>query len=84
MKPIRLSGHAVSYFFRRGFTKEEVETTIRGTRWEPAEQGRFECRKNFPFGQEWNGKAYSFKQLRPIFVEDENEIVVVTVYVYYY
>jgi cyclophilin family peptidyl-prolyl cis-trans isomerase len=44
----------------------------------------FECRKNFPFNQEWNGRAYLFKQVRPIFVEDENEIVVVTVYVYYY
>jgi hypothetical protein len=84
MKPVRLSGHALSYSLQRGFTIEQVEMAIRGARWEPAEQGRFECRKDFPFGQEWNGKVYSFKQLRPIFVVEENEIVVVTVYVYYY
>ena len=45
--------------------------------------GRLECRKDLPFGREWNGRLYSTKQVRPIFVEEEREIVVVTVYVYY-
>jgi hypothetical protein len=29
MKPIRLSAHAIGYISRRGFTKIEVEETIR-------------------------------------------------------
>lgn len=33
---------------------------------------------------EWNGKYYSIKMLRPIFIEETAEIVVVTVYTYYY
>jgi len=30
----------------------------------------------------WNGVRYGTKQVRPIFVEESDEIVVVTVYVY--
>ena len=51
--------------------------------WEPAERGRRECRRNFPFHQEWHGIVYATKQIRPIFVDEPEEIVVVTVYVYY-
>ena len=39
---------------------------------------------NFPFNSEWNGRWYRTKQVRPIFVEEEEEIVVVTVYTYYF
>ena len=83
MKPIRLSAHALSYADRRGFTREEVAQAIRTGTWETAELGRLQCRKEFPFGKEWNGKLYAAKQVRPIFVEEETEIVVVTVYTYY-
>lgn len=43
-----------------------------------------ECRMNFIYGRIWNGKRYETKQVRPIFVEQAEEIVVVTVYVYYF
>ena len=43
-----------------------------------------QCRKDFVFGKDWNGKTYRTKQVRPIFVEEADEIVVVTVYVYYF
>ena len=84
MKPIRLSAHATGYINRRGFTIAEGEEAIRTSRWQPAELGRLECRKNFAFGNEWNGKVYATKQVRPVFVEEANEIVVVTVYTYYF
>ena len=42
-----------------------------------------ECRKVFPFDREWNGRGYASKEVRPIFVEEADEIVVVTVYTYY-
>lgn len=32
----------------------------------------------------WNKRVYTTKQVRPIFVEESNEIVVITVYVYYF
>jgi hypothetical protein len=82
MKPIRLSGHARSYCASRGFTAEEE--AIRGGSWAKAELGRLEARRDFPFNAEWNGRRYATKQVRPIFVDEPNEIVVVTVYTYYY
>lgn len=83
MKPVRLSAHALSYITKRGFTVAEVEETIRSGKWEPAELGRTECRKTFAFNQEWNERVYATREVRPIFVEEADEIVVVTVYTYY-
>jgi hypothetical protein len=84
MKPIRLSAHAMGYTLRRGFTPAEVEVAIRTCPWRPAEMGRMECRKDFKFGKEWNGKRFATKQVRPVFVEDATEIVIVTVYTYFF
>ena len=84
MKPIRLSAHASGYAIRRGFTLAEVEDAIRTCPWYPAEIGRMECRKDFKFGKEWNGKRFDTKLVRPVFVEETTEIVVVTVYTYFF
>jgi len=84
MKPIRLSAHAASYANRRGFTAEQVERAIREAPWQEAERGRTECRLDVPFDATWNGKPCATKQVRPIFVEEANEIIVVTVYTYYF
>ncbi len=84
MKPIRFSRHASQNLAFRGATEEEVTECIRTADWERSELGRFECRKEFRFGREWNGKQYETKQVRPIFVDEPVAIVVVTVYVYYF
>ncbi len=84
MKPIRLSDHASRYIPKRGFTVAEVEEAISTMPWPPAELERLECRKDFAYGTEWNGKLYATKRVRPIFVEEASEIVVVTVYTYYF
>ncbi len=84
MKPIRLSGHARQQLTHPGATENEIAEVIQTARWAPAELGRLECRKEFSFGAEWNGKVYAVEQVRPIFVEESSEIVVVTVYSYYF
>ena len=84
MKRIRLSKHALGYVISRGFIVAEVEEAIRACPWDAAELGRLDCRKDFPFGREWNGKAYATKQVRPVFVDEPEEIVVITVYTYYF
>jgi hypothetical protein len=84
MNQVRLSEHARQQMDYRGATEHEVADAIRTATHEPAEQGRLECRKDFPYGQEWNGRHYASKQVRPIFVEEDDEIVVITVYVYYF
>lgn len=84
MKPIRLSGHAKEQLVYRGVTKEEVVETISSSTWQPSELGRLECRKDFSYEKEWNKKYYKTKQVKPIFVEEEKEIVVITVYSYFF
>jgi hypothetical protein len=82
MKPIRLSRHAHDQLLFRGATISEVETTIRSGQWQGAESGRLQCSRDFIFDREWNGVLYPTKRVRPIFVDEAVEIVVVTVYVY--
>src|SRR5438552_3439154 len=84
MKPVRLSGHSRRYMARRGFTAEDVEEAIRNNPWKPADLGRMQCEQVFPFGQEWNGQTYAFKRVRPVFAETDSEIVVVTVYTFFF
>jgi hypothetical protein len=83
-KPIRISGHAREQLAFRGASETDVLEAIRTCPWTPAELGRIECRKNLRFEAEWNGKRFGTKQVRPIFVDEPDEIVVVTVYVYYF
>ena len=69
---------------RRGGTEEEVVEAIRDDPWRPAELGRLECRRSSPFNSTWNGHWYATKRIRPIFVDNPDRLVVVTVYVYYF
>lgn len=84
MKPIRISGHAKEQLFFRGTTEDEVLESIRTGQWGPAELNRLESKKNFAFENIWNKKYYKIKQVRPIFVEEDEEIVVITVYTYFF
>ncbi|HHT9124584.1 MAG TPA: hypothetical protein ACFYD6_02080 [Candidatus Brocadiia bacterium] len=84
MKPIRFSGHAMQQLKPRGCTKEEVIHAIQTQPWQPAELGRLECSEDITYNSEWNRKFYKIKRVRPIFAEETGEIVVVTIYTYYF
>lgn len=84
MKPVRLSRHAQDNAVHRGTSDVEVADAIHTTPWADAGRGRLECRKDFSYDGEWNGRHYGTKQVRPIFVDEDAEIVVVTVYVYFF
>lgn len=83
-KPIRISGHAREQMTRRGATEAEVVAAIRQGQWGQADGGRRDGRLDIPFDAIWNGKHYAIKQVRPVFAEEPDAIVVVTVYVYYF
>jgi hypothetical protein len=83
-KPIRLSKHARGRLRQRGFTETEVQDTIRTCPWRPAPGGRWEALKVYSFQNVWNGTHYANKKVRVIFVELATEILVVTVYTYFY
>ncbi len=84
IKPIRFSGHARNQLARRGVSEGQVIEAIRTSPWQPAERGRLECRKDFAHERVWNDTFYKTKQVRPIFVEEAGEIIIVTVYSYYF
>jgi hypothetical protein len=84
MKPICLTAHAQGYLSRRGFTVTEVEDAIRTGKWRSTSHGRQETSKEFAYGRDWNGTGYATKRVRPIFVEEATEIVVITVYTYFF
>lgn len=84
MKSIRLTQHAREQCDERGATENEVREAIeKGTR-EKAKRNRLMCRYNFPYGQQWQGEQYPIKQVAPVIVEDRDEIVVITVYTFYF
>ncbi len=83
-KAIFISGHARQQITFRGTSEQEIVEAIQTETWTPAQSGRLECRKDFPFNSDWNGKYYTTKQVRPIFVDEPTQIVVVTVYTYFF
>jgi hypothetical protein len=84
MKPIQFDGHTLSRMALRGANADEVMAAIRESKWEGARKKRLQCKKSFHYGKEWNGKTYNTKQVKVIFEELETEIIVDTVYVFYF
>ncbi len=83
-KPIRLTSHALEQCVERGATEGEVLEAVRRGRREPAKLGRLMCRYNFRYGRQWQGSVYAIKQVAPVIVEKPDEIVVITVYTFYF
>lgn len=85
MKPIHYSNHARLQMVLRGATEEEVTVTIRTGKWETAKMDNFRARHQFDFNRAslTNQKFYKYKTIEPIFADEQNGIVVITVKVYY-
>lgn len=84
MKAIRLTRHAREQAVERGATEAEVKDAVRKGSREPAKHGRELCRYNFAFGRPWQGRPYAIKQVAPVIKEEAGEIVVITVYTFYF
>ena len=84
MKSIRLTTHASEQCVERGATEAEVKQAIEQGAREPAKRGRFMYRLNFQYNAKWQGKFYAIKQVAPVVAEAQNEIMVVTVYTFYF
>jgi hypothetical protein len=84
VKKIRLSHHARSRCQSRGTDEQEVRLAVmRGVR-KPVKKGRWMCRLNFQYNQTWRGKHYAVKQVAPVIAERANEIVVITIYTFFF
>jgi len=84
MKPVRLTTHALQQLGDRRATEDEERNAIEHGVREPAKRGRFMYRLNFQYNAEWQGNFYAIKQVAPVVAEAQNEMVVVTVYTFYF
>ena len=85
MKSISFSDHAKLQMILRGAKEEEVTITIRSGKWEAAKMGKLQTKHQFDFNKAslTNKIFYKYKTIEPVFADESNEIVVVTVKVYY-
>ena len=83
-KKIFFSKHARLKMVDRGTSEEEVIGAIKEGSFELTCKGRFLFRKNLSFNGFWRTRRYLTKQIAPVIVEEEDKLVIVTVYVYYF
>lgn len=83
-KPVRFSKHALEQMAERGATQTQVVETIRNGEIVPAKKGRLGYRKNFEYNQVWGKRKYANQQVLAIVVEENDALVVVTVYTFYF
>jgi hypothetical protein len=84
-KTVIISQHAQLQMLLRGADESEVLKVIEQGQWMPAKYERFQSKLRFNFDKPSpiNGIAYRFKDVEAIFKEEEEQIIVVTVKVYY-
>jgi hypothetical protein len=83
VKPVVFTRHARQRLVERGTTEEEVVGAIRDAPWVQTDRRRYAVTKWYPFGHEHEGSFYTGKDVRAIFVDEPERLVVVTVYVYF-
>jgi len=84
MKPIRLSKHAQEQCLERGTNELEVVQVIRTGIRQNAKAGRFKYQATFQYDAVWQGKFYALKKVAPIVAETDVELIVITVYTFYF
>jgi len=84
-KPIKFVPHAYFSMKKRGTTEKEITETIYNSQWKPAKHhDRWEAEREFPYNAVWNNKFYKCKKVNPVFKVEKEEILVITVYTFYY
>jgi hypothetical protein len=84
VKPIRLTNHAQEQALERGAKVAEIiDPIITGNR-QPAKNGKYKYQATFQYNDDWQGKFYSLKKVATIVAETDTELVVITVYTFYF
>jgi len=79
----RLIEHAKERATERGAKEDEIQTVLSTGSEVQVKKGRKGKEMVFEYGKEWLGKSYPQKKVRAIYVEENEEIVVITVKVFY-
>lgn len=83
-KPVVFSYHARQRMRERGAREVDVLEAIRVGQPEPARRGLTLFRLNLEFQKEWGGRWYGVQQVAPLVAEEDDRIVVVTVFAFYF
>jgi len=75
--------HALERCVERGSSEDEIELVLQKGVSAPAREGRKAKELVFDFNKNWHGKHYPEKKVKIVYIEENDEIVVLTVYVYY-
>lgn len=84
MKDIKIHPHAKKRMQERGASEDEIIKTVETGENFPAKFGRIGYRRNFVFDGKWRGKIYGTKQIEVFTVEEEGDLIIVTVMVKYF
>jgi len=84
MKHIIFSSHAKQQMSERGVSQNEVIEAVSHGEMSFAKHGRIAYRKNFQYNDKWGNKIYHIKQVMPIIKKENNSIIVITVYAFYF
>ena len=68
----------------RGASIKEVKVTILDGEHFPAKHNRTAYRKNFQYDSKWGEKFYHIKQVLSITKKENEHIIVITVYTFYF
>lgn len=81
---IEFTAHSLARMKTRGTDRQEVVLAILSGGWTRAQGHRRECRMDFPYNADWNGKTYGTKQVNPIFALRGEGVLVITVKTFYF
>ena len=80
---IRLVEHAKERANERGASADEISMVLLKGHEIEVKKGRRGKELIFDYNREWLGKHYSQKKVKVVYVEESDEMVVITVKVYY-
>jgi hypothetical protein len=83
MKSIRIEPHTLKRAAERGADQDEIIETLKNGFDVLAKHDRLSKEKVFPFNTVRNNKYYEEKKIQVIYTIENNEIVTITVYVFY-
>lgn len=81
---IKIHLHAKERMWERGTSEDEVLRTVEAGERFPAKFNRIGFRRNFTFDGLWKGKQYKTKQVEVYAVEENEDLIVITILVKYF
>lgn len=80
---IKLIQHARERANERGATEDEIRLVLLGGQKTELKKGRKSKEMVFDYNRDWLGKHYPEKKVKVVYTEEDDQVVVITVKVYY-